>query len=76
MHQVFYITQRGGEAPKLMISFEIGEKVRAYSGPFVDFDGMVEGVDDQRQEAKFIRWILRGRIALASAASWLAERLH
>ncbi|MFY0595470.1 MAG: transcription termination/antitermination protein NusG [Cognatishimia sp.] len=42
----------GEEAPKLMISFEIGEKVKVNDGPFEGFDGMVEGVDEENQRLK------------------------
>lgn len=42
----------GEEAPKLMISFEIGEKVKVNDGPFEDFDGMIEEVDDDNQRLK------------------------
>lgn len=42
----------GDEAPKLMISFEIGEKVQVNDGPFEGFDGMVEEVDDDNQRLK------------------------
>ncbi len=42
----------GEEAPKLMISFDIGEKVKVNDGPFEDFDGMVEQVDDDNQKLK------------------------
>ncbi len=42
----------GEEAPKLMISFEVGEKVKVNDGPFEGFDGMVEGVDDDNQRLK------------------------
>ncbi len=42
----------GEEAPKLMISFEIGEKVKVNDGPFEDFDGMIEEVDDENQRLK------------------------
>ena len=42
----------GEEAPKLMISFEIGEKVQVNEGPFEGFDGMVEEVDDENQRLK------------------------
>lgn len=42
----------GEEAPKLMISFEVGEKVKVNDGPFEGFDGMVEEVDDENQRLK------------------------
>ncbi len=44
--------QEGEDAPKLLISFEIGEKVKVNDGPFEDFDGMVEQVDDENQRLK------------------------
>jgi transcriptional antiterminator NusG len=44
--------QEGEEAPRTLISFEIGEKVKVNDGPFEDFDGMVEDVDDDNQRLK------------------------
>ncbi len=44
--------EEGESAPKLLISFEIGEKVKVNDGPFEDFDGMVEDVDDDNQRLK------------------------
>ena len=38
--------------PKLLISFEVGEKVKVNEGPFEDFDGMVEEVDEENQRLK------------------------
>ena len=52
VNQILNRVQEGEEAPKLMISFEIGEKVKVNDGPFEDFDGMVEGVDDENQKLK------------------------
>src|SRR5210317_1152849 len=44
--------EEGESAPKLLISFEIGEKVKVNDGPFEDFDGTVEDVDDENQRLK------------------------
>lgn len=42
----------GEEAPRTLISFEVGEKVQVNEGPFEGFDGMVEAVDDDNQRLK------------------------
>jgi len=44
--------EEGVEAPRTLISYEIGERVKVNDGPFEDFDGMVEGVDDDNQKLK------------------------
>ena len=44
--------QEGEEAPRTLIHFEIGEKVKVTDGPFEDFDGMVEEVDEDNQRLK------------------------
>ena len=44
--------EEGIEAPRTLISFEIGDRVKVNDGPFEDFDGMVEGVDDATQKLK------------------------
>jgi transcription termination/antitermination protein NusG len=38
--------EEGEEAPRNLIRFEIGEKVKVTDGPFEGFDGMVEEVDE------------------------------
>ncbi len=50
--QILGRVEEGAEAPKLLISFEIGEKVKVNEGPFEDFDGTVEEVDDENQRLK------------------------
>jgi transcriptional antiterminator NusG len=42
----------GEESPRTLIHFEIGEKVKVNDGPFEDFDGMVEEVDEDNQRLK------------------------
>ncbi|SPF78569.1 Transcription termination/antitermination protein NusG [Aliiroseovarius pelagivivens] len=44
--------EEGAEAPKLLISFEIGEKVSVVDGAFEGFDGLVEHVDEEGQRLK------------------------
>jgi len=44
--------EEGEVAPRNLIRFEVGERVRVNDGPFEDFDGMVEGVDDTSQRLK------------------------
>lgn len=42
----------GEESPRTLIHFEVGERVKVNDGPFEDFDGMVEQVDDDNQRLK------------------------
>ena len=44
--------QEGEEAPRTLIHFEIGERVKVADGPFEDFDGMVEQVVEDNQKLK------------------------
>ena len=44
--------QEGEEAPRVLLTFEVGEKVKVNDGPFEDFDGLVEFVDDANQRLK------------------------
>ncbi|MGB7316859.1 MAG: transcription termination/antitermination protein NusG [Planktotalea sp.] len=42
----------GEDAPRTLIHFEVGERVKVNDGPFEDFDGMVEEVDEDSQRLK------------------------
>ncbi len=44
--------EEGEAAPRSTITFEVGERVKVNDGPFEDFDGMVEEVDDENQRLK------------------------
>ncbi len=42
----------GEEAPRTLIHFDVGEKVKVNDGPFEGFDGMIEEVDEDNQRLK------------------------
>ena len=52
VNQILNRVEEGAEAPRTLITFEVGEKVKVNDGPFEDFDGMVEEVDEDNQRLK------------------------
>ncbi len=52
VNQILNRVQEGEESPRTLIRFEIGERVKVNDGPFEDFDGMVEEVDEDNQRLK------------------------
>jgi ribosomal protein L24 len=52
VNQILNRVEEGEEAPRTLISFDIGEKVKVTDGPFEGFDGMVEEVDEDHQRLK------------------------
>ncbi|WP_323790005.1 transcription termination/antitermination protein NusG [Thalassovita sp.] len=52
VNQILNRVQEGEEAPRTLIHFEVGEKVKVNDGPFEDFDGMIEEVDEDNQRLK------------------------
>jgi transcriptional antiterminator NusG len=52
VNQILNRVEEGQEAPRTLIHFDIGEKVKVTDGPFEDFEGMVEEVDDDNQRLK------------------------
>jgi transcriptional antiterminator NusG len=52
VNQILNRVQEGEEAPRSLITFEVGERVSVSDGPFEGFDGEVEEVDDEAQSLK------------------------
>jgi transcriptional antiterminator NusG len=52
VNTILHRVEEGQEAPRNLIRFEIGEKVKVSDGPFEGFDGMVEEVDEGHSRMK------------------------
>ncbi|WP_226783217.1 transcription termination/antitermination protein NusG [Oceaniglobus trochenteri] len=52
VNQILNRVEENVNAPRTLISFEIGEKVSVTDGPFEGFEGMVDSVDDEHQRLK------------------------
>jgi len=52
VNQILNRVEEGEAAPRNLIRFDIGEKVKVTDGPFEGFDGMVEDVDEAQNRLK------------------------
>jgi transcriptional antiterminator NusG len=52
VNQIVYRVQSGKEKPKLKVKFEKNEAVRITEGPFANFTGVVDEVNDDRETLK------------------------
>ncbi|MFD0981206.1 transcription termination/antitermination protein NusG [Tropicimonas aquimaris] len=52
VNQILNRVEEGIEAPRSLITYEVGEQVNVTDGPFEGFAGMVEDVDDDNQRLK------------------------
>lgn len=52
VNQILNRVEEGLEAPRNLIRFDIGERVKVTDGPFEGFDGMVEDVDEGHSRLK------------------------
>ena len=52
VNQILNRVEEGEAAPRNLIRFDIGEKVKVTDGPFEGFDGMVEEVDESHNRLK------------------------
>ncbi|MEM9395244.1 MAG: transcription termination/antitermination protein NusG [Pseudomonadota bacterium] len=52
VNQILNRVEEGAEAPRSLITFDIGEEVSVTDGPFEGFSGSVEEVDDENSRLK------------------------
>jgi transcriptional antiterminator NusG len=52
VNQILNRVEEGAEAPRSLITYEVGEQVNVTDGPFEGFSGMVEDVDEDNQRLK------------------------
>jgi len=52
VNQILNRVEENVNAPRTVILFEIGEKVKVADGPFEGFEGMVDSVDEDHQRLK------------------------
>ena len=52
VNQILNRVEEGEAAPRNLIRFDIGERVKVTDGPFEGFDGMVEEVDESHNRLK------------------------
>ncbi|MDJ0858044.1 MAG: transcription termination/antitermination protein NusG [Dinoroseobacter sp.] len=52
VNQILNRVEEGAEAPRSLITFDIGEEVNVTDGPFEGFSGSVEEVDDENSRLK------------------------
>lgn len=52
VNQILNRVEEGQEAPRSLITFDIGEEVNVTDGPFEGFSGSVEEVDDENSRLK------------------------
>ncbi len=52
VNQILNRVQEGEDAPRSLITFDVGENVNVVDGPFEGFSGQVEEVDDDAQSLK------------------------
>mgnify|MGYP001797168141 CR=1 FL=1 len=52
VNQILNRVEEGAEAPRSLITYQVGEQVTVTDGPFEGFAGMVEDVDDENQRLK------------------------
>jgi transcriptional antiterminator NusG len=48
------LKQMEEEAPKVKVNYEIGQTVKINDGPFTDFEGVVDAIDEERGRVRVL----------------------
>ncbi|HYC77239.1 MAG TPA: transcription termination/antitermination protein NusG [Planctomycetota bacterium] len=72
--KIFGVGAVPGEAAKIKISFQVGDKVKIKEGPFENFDGVVEDINEQKGLVRVVVTIF-GRATPVELQYWQVESI-
>lgn len=70
--KIFGAAAAPGEAAKIKIQFQVGDKVKVKEGPFENFDGVVEDINEQKGLVRVVVTIF-GRATPVELQYWQVE---
>lgn len=74
VNKIFGLEVPGAEAPKIKIDFGMGDKVKIREGPFENFDGVVEEINEQKGTVRVVVTIF-GRATPVELQYWQVETI-
>lgn len=74
VNKIFGIEAPGTEQPQVKIDFSVGDKVKIKEGPFENFDGVVEEIDETKGRVKVVVTIF-GRATPVDLQYWQVEEI-
>jgi transcriptional antiterminator NusG len=72
VNKIFGVDVPGLEVPKIKIDFSVGDKVKIREGPFENFDGVVEEINEQKGIVRVVVTIF-GRATPVELQYWQVE---
>jgi len=74
VNKIFGLDVPGAETPKIKIDFSMGDKVKIREGPFENFDGVVEEINEQKGTVRVVVTIF-GRATPVELQYWQVETI-
>ena len=74
VNKIFGIEEEGAEAPKIKIDFETGDKIKIREGPFENFEGVVDEINEQKGTVRVVVTIFE-RATPVELQYWQIEKI-